>query len=74
MARGFARAIFAQERAACPGFAAPPVEPIATEQYPTPAKRPAYSVLSSEKLARTFGVRLGSWRDGLTEVLSALGG
>ncbi|HEX4782632.1 MAG TPA: dTDP-4-dehydrorhamnose reductase [Usitatibacter sp.] len=71
---GFARAIFEERSRGVAGFKAPPVEPIATEQYPTPATRPAYSVLSSEKLARTFGVRLGSWRDGLAEVLSALGG
>jgi dTDP-4-dehydrorhamnose reductase len=69
---GFARAIFEERARAVAGFAAPPVEPIMTAQYPTPAKRPQYSVLSSDKLARTFGVGLGAWREGLAEVLSAL--
>jgi len=72
---GFATAIF-EERARASGgaFAAPPVMAITTAEYPTPAKRPAYSVLSSAKLERTFGVRLGEWREGLVEALSALAG
>ncbi len=40
----------------------PKLTPITTDQYPTPAKRPAYSVLSNDKLARTFGIRLPDWR------------
>jgi len=64
---GFARAIF-EEKA----LAAPPLSPITTAQYPTPARRPAYSVLSSARLERTFGVRLPDWREGVAEVLSAL--
>ena len=39
----------------------PQILPIATADYPTPAKRPAYSVLSNEKLAQTFGINLPSW-------------
>jgi len=38
------------------------VVPIATNEYPTPARRPAYSVLSNERLARTFGVTLPDWQ------------
>jgi dTDP-4-dehydrorhamnose reductase len=45
------------------------VTPIATAEYPTPAKRPAYSVLSNEKLTRVFGVRLGDWQPGLERCL-----
>ena len=69
----FAQAIFA-ERARQPGmgFSSPRVVAIATRDYPTPARRPANSRLSCEKLARTFGVRLGDWREGLGEALSAL--
>ena len=69
---GFATEIFA-ERARHSGGAAPPVAPIATRDYPTPATRPSYSVLSSAKLERDLGVRLGDWRAGLREALSALG-
>jgi dTDP-4-dehydrorhamnose reductase len=38
------------------------VMPISTEEYPTPARRPAYSVLSNALLAKTFGVELPDWR------------
>jgi dTDP-4-dehydrorhamnose reductase len=35
---------------------------ITTEEYPTPARRPAYSVLSDALLQQTFGLRLPDWR------------
>ena len=35
---------------------------IATSDYPTPARRPAYSVLCNEKIGAAFGVRLPDWR------------
>jgi dTDP-4-dehydrorhamnose reductase len=38
------------------------VTPIETREYPTPARRPSYSVLSNERLARVFGVHLPDWR------------
>lgn len=41
------------------------VIPIRTSEYPTPARRPAYSVLSNARLARIFGVRLPDWRSQL---------
>ena len=69
----FARAIF-EERARRPGlaFSIPRVHAIATSEYPRPARRPAYSVLSNAKLNATFGVRIPDWRQGLRETLSAL--
>lgn len=45
------------------------VEPITTADYPLPAKRPAYSVLSCEKLKRTFGLQLPPWEESLKMVL-----
>lgn len=36
--------------------------PITTSEYPTPAARPLYSVLSNERLCRTFGMTLPQWR------------
>ena len=69
---GFAREIF-ERRARVQPFTAPRVVPIATRDYPTPARRPTNSVLSSEKLARELGVRIADWRAGLEEVLAALG-
>ncbi|HVB55025.1 MAG TPA: dTDP-4-dehydrorhamnose reductase [Candidatus Acidoferrales bacterium] len=38
------------------------IHPIATEEYPTPARRPSYSVLSNRRLLQTFGIQLADWR------------
>ena len=45
------------------------VEAISTADYPTPTKRPAYSVLACDKLERTFGLRLPHWEESLKQVL-----
>jgi dTDP-4-dehydrorhamnose reductase len=45
------------------------VERITTAEYPTPAKRPAYSVLDCGKLQKTFGLRLPHWEASLRQVL-----
>jgi dTDP-4-dehydrorhamnose reductase len=45
------------------------VEAITTLEYPTPAKRPAYSVLSCEKAKQTFGLCLPHWEESLKLVL-----
>jgi dTDP-4-dehydrorhamnose reductase len=72
---GFAEAIFAEWAGrAGPAFRPPAVIPIPSRDYPTPARRPANSVLSSERLATRLGVRLGPWREGLSEVISLLDG
>jgi len=56
---GFAQAIIDQEEKS------PEVAPITTADYPTPAARPAYSVLSNQKLADTFAVQLPDWHSAL---------
>ncbi len=45
------------------------VEAISSTEYPTPAKRPAYSVMSCAKLERVFGLRPPDWQDSLRQVL-----
>ncbi|HMP81748.1 MAG TPA: dTDP-4-dehydrorhamnose reductase [Verrucomicrobiota bacterium] len=45
------------------------VEAIASSEYPTPAKRPAHSVLNCDKLENTFGLRLPDWETSLLQVL-----
>jgi len=44
---------------------------ISTEEYPTPAKRPAYSLLSTHKLSNTFRLTPPDWRRALNLVLDA---
>jgi dTDP-4-dehydrorhamnose reductase len=63
---GFAKA-FLERHAACPKLTS-----ITTSEYPTPAKRPMNSVLSCEKLAERFGVRMPAWEDALEKVLETL--
>lgn len=48
------------------------VNPISTAQYPTPAKRPVYSVLDSSKIQETYGIQLKDWRESLRICLSRL--
>lgn len=45
------------------------VIPITTEEYPVPAKRPAYSVLSKDKIARVYGIRPAHWQDALSRCI-----
>lgn len=69
---GFASAIL--ERAAQRGLLEkePAVHAISTNEFPTPAKRPAYSVLDNSRFARTFDYALPDWRIGLDRTLDAL--
>jgi dTDP-4-dehydrorhamnose reductase len=45
------------------------VVPITTSEYPTPAKRPAYSVLSHQKISAILGTYPPYWRDSLKQML-----
>jgi len=69
---GFASAIFEARARQVPGFKVPKVVPIPSSAYPTPAKRPSNSMLGCDKLDAHLGARIGDWRAGLEEVLSAL--
>jgi len=46
------------------------VKPVTTAEFPRPAVRPAYSVLSTERYERLTGVRPDSWREGLRDYLA----
>lgn len=48
------------------------ITPIRTAQYPTPAKRPSYSVLSKDKIKRIYGIEIPYWRDSLQRCLANL--
>lgn len=69
---GFAEAIFAEAVASGLLAKAPRVDPIPSSDYPTPAKRPAWSVLDNRKLQQDFGIALPAWQDGLKRVVAEL--
>lgn len=69
---GFAEAIFAAAVARGVLERAPRVEAITTADYPTPARRPAYSHLDVSRLQGDFGIRLPSWQEGLAQVMARL--
>ncbi len=50
----------------------PVLRPVASKDYPTVARRPAYSVLDTASFERTFGIRPRPWRDALRETLERL--
>jgi dTDP-4-dehydrorhamnose reductase len=50
------------------------INPITTKEYPTPAKRPQYSVLDKTKIQQTFGVKLKDWKESLQQCLDKMPG
>ena len=48
------------------------VNPLHTEEYPTPAKRPHYSVLDKTKIKATYGIEIPYWMDSLQACVSEL--
>ncbi|MFN3310656.1 MAG: dTDP-4-dehydrorhamnose reductase [Thermomonas sp.] len=69
---GFAEAIMDEALAAGLLARRPRVLPIATADYPTPARRPAYSVLDTTKAQREFELAPPDWRAGLRATLREL--
>lgn len=63
----FAKAIFELSGVECQ------INPITTDQYPTPASRPHYSLLNKTKIKNTFNLSIPYWRDSLKECLNTLG-
>jgi dTDP-4-dehydrorhamnose reductase len=70
--KGFASAIF--EQAAEHGLLTrvPRVVAIGTDDFPTPAQRPAWSVLDNKAFQRHFDYALPHWQEGLREVIGEL--
>jgi dTDP-4-dehydrorhamnose reductase len=69
---GFASAIVAGAHARGLLARRPKVTAIATVDFPTPARRPAWSVLDNTGFQQRFGYALPDWRTGLHDVLDAL--
>lgn len=70
----FAGAIFARALAVGLIARAPRLVPISTTEYPTRARRPAYSALDCSKIRDAFGLHLPDWRNGLDAVIGELAG
>jgi len=68
---GFAVKIFdlaqAQHR-----YAGPLVEPVASDHYPTPVKRPAYSALDCTRIKKNFGITQRPWQGSLESTLNRI--
>jgi len=62
----FAQAIFSERQLKCM------VSPILSAEYPTPAKRPTYSVLNKTNIKETFDLEIPHWMDSLQHCLSRL--
>jgi dTDP-4-dehydrorhamnose reductase len=69
-------ACYVIERARAAGhpvrIASAAIRPIATSEYPTPARRPTNSRLETGKLRDTFGLRLPPWQEGIDHVLDQI--
>lgn len=48
------------------------VKPLHTEEYPTPATRPHYSILDKTKIKQTYGIEIPHWEDSLAECIQKL--
>jgi len=68
---GFAKTLLTQAASRF-GITIPSLVPITTGDYPTPAKRPANSRLSCQRLEQTFGVKMPHWEHALDLVLETL--
>lgn len=68
----FAIAIFEEGRSVGLPLKIERVIPITTAEYPTPARRPAYSVLNGKKFATLIGTHAPQWREGLRKMLKNL--
>ncbi len=66
----FALAIFQEAKASGMPLSIETVNPITTADYPTPAVRPAYSVLNCQKITRALGHSPPHWRESLKAMLS----
>ena len=69
---GFARAIMAASKQL--GGPSVPVHAITTADFPTKARRPAYSKLDTSKLARVYGIELPEWDQALRKCLGEMMG
>jgi len=68
----FAEAIFAEARSQGMALKLSTLNAIQTDDYPTPAKRPANSELNCDRLEQTFKLNIKPWKDSLADVIKDL--
>ena len=68
----WAKVILAEAAEARLISAAPPVEPVLSAFFNSAMRRPAYTVMSNQKLSRWLGRPVGSWRSGLKKMLAQM--
>ncbi|WP_291859869.1 dTDP-4-dehydrorhamnose reductase [Marinilabilia sp.] len=64
----FSKAIFYESGISCK------VVPVESDQFPTPASRPAYSVMDKTKIRNTYGIEIEHWQDSLRKCLKKTNG
>lgn len=63
---------FTQMIAAYAGHTACDIQPCHSDEFPSPVKRPSYSVLDKTKIKETFGIRIPYWTDSLKRCINNL--
>lgn len=63
---------FTKKIAELAGNTACDIEPCHSDEFPSPVKRPAYSVLDKTKIKETFGVKIPYWEDSVRKVVATL--
>ena len=48
------------------------VNPVPSSAYPTPAKRPSYSVMDTQKIQQVFDIAIPQWKDSLAKCIALL--
>ena len=62
----FAKEIFKIEKIECE------VNPVTSQQYPTPAKRPRNTLMNKDKIAKVFNIKISNWKSSLNTYMTIL--
>ena len=62
----FAKEIFKIEKIGCE------VNPVTTQQYPTPAKRPRNTLMNKDKIVKMFNIKISNWKSSLNTCMTIL--
>ena len=62
----FAKEIFKIEKIGCE------VNPVTSQQYPTPAKRPRNTLMNKDKIVKVFNIKISNWKSSLNTCMTIL--